>query len=95
MWSPGKSWGTIPFGFPALGRHAEKNLIERAAIEPSISILPDENWVTFTFRYVVDLKKRRSTKDRLFTDILDRIARTEGRVSVGASTLEVSLKQTP
>ncbi|MBN2720068.1 MAG: mechanosensitive ion channel family protein, partial [Proteobacteria bacterium] len=84
---------------PVAARHWEdmlkKYLIERAAIEPSISILPDENWVTFTLRYVVDLKKRRSTKDRLFTGILERIARTEGRVSVGASTLEVSLKQTP
>jgi len=73
----------------------KKYFIEKASIEPAITILADENWVTFTLRYVVDLKKRRSTKDRLFTGILDRIARTEGRVSVGASTLEVSLKQTP
>jgi len=41
-------------------------LIENARVEPMVNMIADENWMTFTLRYVVDYKKRRTTKDILF-----------------------------
>ncbi|MEA5570597.1 mechanosensitive ion channel family protein [Calothrix sp. UHCC 0171] len=70
-----------------------KYLIEDARIEPSVTLIANDNWMEFTLRYVVDYKKRRGKKDELFTNILDEIDRTEGRVSIASTT--VHLVQTP
>ena len=35
----------------------------------------------FTLRYIVDYKRRRITKDRLFTRILEEVDQTNGRVA--------------
>jgi hypothetical protein len=42
---------------------------------------------------MVDYKKRRSTKDRLFTRILEEAGKTDGRVSFASATFH--LVQTP
>jgi hypothetical protein len=47
----------------------------------------------FTVRYVVDYKRRRGTKDRLFTRILEEFDQTDGRVSIASMT--VHLVETP
>ena len=41
-----------------------KFLIEDAQTAPMIMMTADENWMTYSLRYVVDFKSRRSTKDR-------------------------------
>ncbi|WP_374574845.1 mechanosensitive ion channel family protein [Phenylobacterium sp.] len=64
-------------------------LIEPASVKPTVSLIADENWIAFTLRYVVDYKARRSTKDRLFTRLLEEIDASEGRVGVAASTLNI------
>lgn len=71
----------------------QKYLIEAQTIEPAVTIVANDNWIEFTIRYVVDYKKRRSTKDRLFTEILDEIDRTGDRVCVASTTIH--LVQTP
>jgi hypothetical protein len=43
----------------------------------------------FTVRYVVDYKKRRITKDLLFTRILDEIEKTEGQVAIASQTVHI------
>lgn len=69
----------------------QKFMIEDAKIDPVVSMSADENWVTFIVRYVVDYKKRRSTKDRLFTEIIKSIDNTSGQVVMATATLEISM----
>jgi small-conductance mechanosensitive channel len=74
--------------------------IESARIEPSVTLIANDNWIEFTLRYVVDYKRRRSTKDELFTKILEEFKKTNRQVEfasstfqlVGAPTLHVKLK---
>ncbi len=52
-------------------------MIENARTEPMVSLIVNDNWVEFTIRYVVNFKRRRITKDELFTKILKAVE-TEG-----------------
>lgn len=64
-------------------------LIENARVEPMITIVVNDNWIEFTVRYVVDYKRRRITKDQLFTRILDEIGNSGGRVVLASTTLQL------
>lgn len=66
-----------------------KYLIEDARVEPMVSMVADENWVTFTIRYVVDYKKRRTTKDQIFTCVLEEIEKTKGQIEIAGATLGI------
>lgn len=77
----------------AWGVMVSKYLVEDAAVEPSVTLVANDNWLEFTVRYVVDFKKRRVTKDLLFTRILDEMDRTAGKVSIASMT--VHLVETP
>lgn len=70
-----------------------KYLIEDANINPSVTLVANDNWIEFTIRFIVDFKCRRSTKDRLFEGILDAIAETNGRVALASATFH--LVETP
>ncbi len=70
-------------------------LIENARIEPMVTMTADENWLTFTLRYVVDFKKRRGTKDQLFQRILDEFDATAGKVSFASAAQEITLMNPP
>jgi small-conductance mechanosensitive channel len=67
----------------------QKYLIEPASVQPTVSMIANENWIEFTLRYVTDYKLRRSTKNRLFTHILDEIDRNADRVGIAAATLNI------
>ncbi len=54
----------------------EKFMIEDARVLPLVTLVVNDNWLEFTVRYVVDYKARRSTRDALFTRILDDIGKT-------------------
>ncbi|MFH1724068.1 MAG: mechanosensitive ion channel family protein [Elusimicrobiota bacterium] len=69
----------------------KKYRIEEEPVAPSVSMMFDENWIICTVRYVVDVKKRRSSRSAIFSSILARVAATEGKVQIACSTLEVSL----
>lgn len=64
-------------------------LIEKASVKPMVTMAANQNWIEFTLRFVVDYKARRSTKDRLFTRLLEEIDKSEGRVGIAASTLNI------
>ena len=64
-------------------------LIEDAALHPMTTMKADANSLEFTLRYVVDYKRRRSTKDRLFTRILEEIDKTADRVGIAAATVNI------
>ena len=67
----------------------QKYLIEDAVVMPMITLLANDNWAEFTLRFVVDFKRRRSTKDQLWTSILDKIDATEGKVGLASATFHL------
>lgn len=66
-----------------------KYMIEKARIEPAVTLVANDNWVEFTLRYVVDYKQRRSTKDLLFTRLLEEIDRVPDRVGIASATFQL------
>jgi small-conductance mechanosensitive channel len=67
-----------------------KYRVEDADVKPLVTLAFDENWITFTIRYVVDYKKRRSTKDRLFTRLLEEIEKCDNIVMIATTSMEVT-----
>lgn len=67
----------------------KKYMIENANIEPTVTMIANDNWIEFTLRYVVDYKSRRSTKDLLFTKILEQIDRSKGTIALASATYEL------
>lgn len=68
----------------------EKLLVEKARVDPMVQLVFDENWITFTLRYVVDFKARRSTKDLISTKLLKAIRASEGRIEVASAAFEIT-----
>lgn len=68
----------------------EKYRLEAARVEPMVTMTADENWYTFTARYVVDYRKRRTTRDQIFTRIFEAIEATEGQVQVASAAYEIT-----
>lgn len=68
----------------------ERLMIEDAQVAPMISMSFDENWITFTLRYVVDFKARRGTKDKIFTKILNIINKSDRRIEVASAAFEIT-----
>lgn len=66
-----------------------KYRIEDARIEPMVTLIANDNWMEFTVRYVTDFKKRRISKDILFTRILDEFDKTEGKVTLASVTFHL------
>lgn len=71
----------------------KKYLLEDAGVEPIVTLVTNDNWMEFTVRYVVSFKKRRGTKDALFTRILDEFEKTDGKVEFASATFH--LVETP
>ena len=66
-------------------RMRRRYLLERAILEPTVFMTANENWLEFSIRYLVDLKKRRSVKDLFYTRIVDEINKTDGKVSIAST----------
>lgn len=64
-------------------------LIEEVQLEPQITMQITDNWLEFTVRYIVDYKKRRLTRDRLFTRIHEEVEKTKQQVAIASTTLAV------
>ncbi len=71
----------------------KKYLLEDAGVEPIVTLVTNDNWMEFTVRYVVSFKKRRGTKDALFTRILDEFEKTDRKVEFASATFH--LVETP
>ncbi|MGH7146718.1 MAG: mechanosensitive ion channel family protein [Nitrospiraceae bacterium] len=63
--------------------------VDPTDIDPRVFLVANDNWMEFTLRYVVDYKKRRITKDRLFTRILEEVDQTSGRVALASATFHL------
>jgi small-conductance mechanosensitive channel len=64
--------------------------IENAKIDPMVTIVFDENWVTHTLRYVVDFKSRRITKDKISRDVLALAKVHPDKIKLAVATLDIS-----
>jgi small-conductance mechanosensitive channel len=64
-------------------------LLEPASLEPAVSLVVTDNWLAFTVRYIVDCKRRRITKDLLYTRILDALEAHQDRVGIASTTLQL------
>lgn len=63
--------------------------VDPAELDPRVFLTANDNWMEFKLRYVVDYKKRRVSKDLLYTRMLDEIDRTEGRVALASATFHL------
>ena len=63
--------------------------VDPTEIDPRVFLVANDNWMEFTLRYVVDYKKRRITKDQLFTRILEEVDLTNGRVALASATFHL------
>lgn len=73
----------------------DKYLIEATSVETRVFLNLTDNWMEFTVRYVVDYKRRRATKDQIFTGLLEAFERTQGRVAVASSSMELHVLRAP
>lgn len=67
-----------------------KYRLEDAQIEPMITLAANDNWIEFTARYIVDYRRRRFTKDRLFTRLLEEVDKSGNRIRLASATFEVT-----
>lgn len=63
--------------------------IENATIAPTVAISLTDNWIALNLRYITDYKLRRDTKHRLFEHIEQAVIRTEGKVNLASTTLQL------
>ncbi len=80
--------------YTEVARHAwdgmvRKFRIEEAQVDPWVALVATDNWIRFTARYVVDYRRRRATKDRIFTRLLEEIAASDGKVAMASATFEI------
>lgn len=66
-----------------------KYMIEDASTAPMVTLMANDNWVEFTLRYTVDYKRRRSTKNELFSRLLADVAQTGGKVQFASATFQL------
>lgn len=66
-----------------------KYRLEDASTDPMVTLVANDNWLEFTLRYVVDYRRRRTTKDQLFTLLLDEIDKTGKAVELASATFEL------
>ncbi|HEU4707840.1 MAG TPA: mechanosensitive ion channel family protein [Methylophilaceae bacterium] len=61
----------------------QKYLVESANVRPMVTMTANQNWMEYSLRYVIDYRLRRSTKDKLFTRILDEIDSNSEHIAIG------------
>ncbi|MBU2928630.1 mechanosensitive ion channel family protein [Winogradskyella psychrotolerans] len=66
-----------------------KFYIEDAQVDPTLAISLTDNWIQFNLRYIVDFKKRRLTKHILNEKILTEIEKTNGKIILASTTVEL------
>lgn len=67
----------------------KKYRLENAQTDPMVSLVANEGNVEFTLRYIVDYKRRRTTKTGLFTSILREFEATDGRIRFASATVKL------
>lgn len=68
----------------------EKLMIEDAKVSPMVTLAFDENWITYTLRYVVDFQSRRITKDTVYKKVLEAINNSSSKIVIASTSIEVT-----
>ncbi len=68
----------------------KKYILENQSTSSIVTLETTDNWVEFTLRYVVDYKKRREIKNKLFIDILTSIDQTKGAIEFASETIDIT-----
>jgi small-conductance mechanosensitive channel len=68
---------------------AKKFVVEDTVVEPTVILAFHDNWIELTVRYVVDAKRRRVTKDKVFTSILKEITQSQGKIKIASTTMQL------
>ena len=63
--------------------------LEEARIDPMITLVANDNWIEFTARYIVDYRKRRWAKDRLYTRLLEEVDKSNDYIRLASATFEL------
>ena len=89
-----KSANDVVSGYPEKAKKhwdemLKNYLLENSSLDTMVTITANDNWVEFTLRYVVDFKKRRITKDRIFTGILKDFESSNGKASFASQTFHL------
>ncbi|MEZ5197553.1 MAG: mechanosensitive ion channel [Bacteroidales bacterium] len=66
-----------------------KFMIEDAQTKPLVTLIANDNWVEYTIRYVVNFKRRRTTKDELFTKILSAVESEGSEIKLASATFQL------
>jgi len=74
----------------AWNQAVDRYRLEEAKIEPMITLAATDNWIEFTVRYIVDYRKRRFVRDRLFTRILEEVDKSGNRIRLASATFELT-----
>lgn len=75
------------------GRLVDKYVIENAQVDNQIYLTANENWLTYTVRYVTDYKSRRLVKNDLFTKIITEIEANSNFVNIAGASIEITGSQ--
>lgn len=67
----------------------KKYLVEHAQTEPMVTYFFNDNWVEYTARYVVNYKKRRTTKYNLHTRILKDFEANSKHLGLASATFHL------
>ncbi len=67
----------------------KKFFIEEAMIDPVITLSFNDNWIELTGRYITDYRKRRDTKDKIFTKLLLQVDENQEKISIASATFEL------
>ena len=89
-----KSANEVVAGYPEKAKKhwdemLKNYLLENSSLDTMVTITANDNWVEFTLRYVVEFKKRRITKDKIFTGLLKEIENTNGKVGFASQTFHL------
>ncbi|MDD2901277.1 MAG: mechanosensitive ion channel family protein [Syntrophales bacterium] len=68
---------------------AKKFVLEDTVVEPAVTLNFNDNWIELAVRYVVEAKRRRVTRDKIFTSILEKIAHSEGKIKIASTTMQL------
>ncbi|HXJ18089.1 MAG TPA: mechanosensitive ion channel family protein [Candidatus Polarisedimenticolia bacterium] len=71
-------------------RARDKYRLEESHIEPMITLAATDNWIEFTVRYIVDYRRRRFVRDRLFTRVLEEVDKSGNRIRLASATFELT-----
>ncbi|MEQ9317873.1 MAG: mechanosensitive ion channel family protein [Polyangiaceae bacterium] len=67
----------------------DKYRVEAAQVDPMVTLIANDNWMEFTIRYVVPFTRRRGTKDKMFTRIMDAVDESGGKLALASATFHL------